>query len=238
MKIREFRKLIREEVRRVLKEANGKAYALVIDEDGKFIQDDLANYAQEEIVDLDGPKIIAAKAAKFPTEYDAWAYAPELAKTENQKWLQAISKLGTSYDYYDILSDGGQNAAIAVVPKGTSPNDYSADGEASGETSKSASLNPNSFYRVSVGPNTITGPFEGFKNDPKAMAMSYVKQDGHIAKKLDNNTYVHYDKDTASFKSIGVIGKPKDNPEFWQAVSAGNKTLAYKLATDMKKMAK
>ena len=238
MKAIQFRKLIREEVRRALKEVAGKAYALVIDEDGNFMQEDLASYSQDEYVDLDGPKITAAKAAKFPTEYDAWANAPELAKAENQKWLQAISKLGTNYDYYDILSDGGENAVIAVVPKGTSPSDYSADGEAGGETSNSVSLNPNDLYTVSVSPTSIIGPNETFKNDPKALAMRYAKEDGDIVKKLDNNTYVHYDKDTVSFKHIGVIGKPKDNPEFWQAASTGNKALAYKLATDMKKMAK
>ncbi len=48
MKASEFRKLIREEVRRALKEAAGKAYALVIDEDGNFVQEDLASYSQDE----------------------------------------------------------------------------------------------------------------------------------------------------------------------------------------------
>ena len=38
MKAIQFRKLIREEVRRALKEVAGKAYALVIDEDGNFMK--------------------------------------------------------------------------------------------------------------------------------------------------------------------------------------------------------
>jgi len=238
MKATEFRKLIREEVRKALKEVTGKAYALVIDEDGNFMQEDLASYFEETAGYEEPTKLTAAKVAKFPTEYDAWANAPELAKAENAKWVKAVAALNATYDFYDVLGDGGENAFIAAVPKGTSPSDYSAGGEAGGEISNSVSLNPNSLYRVLVGPNVITGPFDKFKNDAKAMAMAYVKQDGHIAKKLDNDTYIHYDKDTYSFKSIGVIGRPKSNPEFWEAVSTGNKALAYKLATDMKKMAK
>jgi hypothetical protein len=238
MKASEFRKLIREEVTKVLNEATNKAFALVIDEDGNFLKQDLASYFEETAGYEEPTKLSAAKAAKFPTDYDAWANAPQLAKAENAKWVKAVSALTPSCDFYDVLGDGGENAFIAAVPKGTSPNDYNTGGEAGGETSNSVSLNPNSLYTVIVHPKFITGPYEGFKNNAKAMAMAYVKQDGHVAKKLDNDTYIHYDKDTYSFKSIGVIGKPKSNPEFWEAVSTGNKALAYKLATDMKKMAK
>lgn len=128
MKKFELRNLIREEVRRVLKEATNNAFALVIDEDGNFLKQDLASYFEETAGYEEPTKLSAAKAAKFPTEFDAWAYAPQLAKAENVKWVQAVSALTPSYDFYDVLGDGGENAFIAAVPKGTSPNDYNTGG--------------------------------------------------------------------------------------------------------------
>ena len=124
MKISEFRKLIREEVRKVLKEATGKAFALVIDEDGKFLQQDLASYSAETAGYEEPTKIPAAKAAKFPTEFDAWANAPQLAKVENAKWVKAVAALTASCDFYDMLGDGGENAFIAAVPKGSNVEDF------------------------------------------------------------------------------------------------------------------
>jgi hypothetical protein len=126
MKLSEFRKLIKEEFRKVLKEVTGKAYALVIDEDGNFMQEDLASYFAETDGYEEPTKLTAAKAAKFPTEYDAFADAPELAKSENAKWVKAVAALNATCDFYDVLGDGGENAFIAAVPKGTSPSDYSA----------------------------------------------------------------------------------------------------------------
>ena len=104
--------------------AKDQGYVLVIDEDGYFTQDDLAYY--EFSLDLDGPKITAAEAAKLPTESSAWADAPQLAKTKNKEWLQAISKLGTKYDYYNVLSadDGTEKAAIAAIPRGKRLEDF------------------------------------------------------------------------------------------------------------------
>jgi len=37
---------------------------------------------------------------------------------------QAVTKLGASYDYYDVNSDGGEQAIIAAVPAGTKPKDF------------------------------------------------------------------------------------------------------------------
>ncbi len=104
--------------------ARERGYVLVIDEDGYFMQDELASY--DFSLDLDGPKITAAKAAKFPTESSAWASAPQLAKTQNGEWLQAIAKLGTKYDYYNVLSteDGTEKAAVAAIPKGKRLKDF------------------------------------------------------------------------------------------------------------------
>lgn len=115
MKISEFRKLIREEVRRVLKEANGKAYALVIDEDGDFLMKGLAAYAEESDLDLVGGKITPNKLPNYPESIGA---AP------NQKFKQAVAKLGASYDYYDVLGDSGEDAVIAAVPVGTKPKNF------------------------------------------------------------------------------------------------------------------
>lgn len=104
--------------------ARERGYVLVIDEDGYFMQDELASY--DYSLDLDGPKITAAKAAKFPTESSAWASAPQLAKTQNGEWLQAIAKLGTKHDYYNVLSaeDGTEKAAVAAIPKGKKLEDF------------------------------------------------------------------------------------------------------------------
>ena len=104
--------------------AKEQGYVLVIDEDGYFMQDELASY--DFSLDLDGPKITAAKAAKLPTESSAWASAPQLAKTQNGEWLQAISKLGTKYDYYNVLSaeDGTEKAAVAAIPRGKKLEDF------------------------------------------------------------------------------------------------------------------
>jgi len=128
MKASEFRKLIREEVRKALKEVDGKAFALVIDEDGNFMQEDLASYFEETAGYEEPTKLTAAKVAKFPTEYDAWANAPELAKAENAKWVKAVAALNATCDFYDVLGDGGENAFIAAVPKGGNVEDYMGEG--------------------------------------------------------------------------------------------------------------
>ena len=129
MKAIQFRKLIREEVRRALKEVAGKAYALVIDEDGNFMQEDLASYFEETAGYEEPTKLTAAKVAKFPTEFDAWANAPELAKAENVKWVKAVASLNATCDFYDVLGDGGENAFIAAVPKGSNVEDFMGEVE-------------------------------------------------------------------------------------------------------------
>ena len=129
MKAIQFRKLIREEVRRALKEVAGKAYALVIDEDGNFMQEDLASYFEETAGYEEPTKLTAAKVAKFPTEFDAWANAPELAKAENVKWVKAVASLNATCDFYDVLGDGGENAFIAAVPKGSNVEDFMGEME-------------------------------------------------------------------------------------------------------------
>ena len=114
MKKSQLTQLIREEIKKVIKEAklhevDGKAFALVIDEDGNFMQEDLASYFEETAGYEEPTKLTAAKAATFPTEFDAWAYAPELAKAENAKWVKAVASLNATSDFYDVLGDGGEN---------------------------------------------------------------------------------------------------------------------------------
>jgi len=120
----EFEKGKLSETRKGLKEATGKAFALVIDEDGNFLQQDLSSYFEEAGGYEEPTKLAAAKVAKFPTEYDAWANAPELAKAENAKWVKAVAALSSTSDFYDVLGDGGENAFIAAVPKGSDVEDY------------------------------------------------------------------------------------------------------------------
>jgi hypothetical protein len=125
MKISEFRKLIKEEVRRVLKEAKGKAYALVIDEDGKFLMQDLMSYGEESDLNMEDPrKLSVNKIPNYPNTVDAWANAPELQGSQDAKWKAAVAKLGMAFDYYDVISDSGENAVIAAIPKGTNISDY------------------------------------------------------------------------------------------------------------------
>ena len=93
-----------------------RAYVLFVDEDGYFKQDQLRFF--EGSVNSNAKKIAADKAAKLPTEVDAWISTPQLAKAENKEWIQAIAKLGTDYDYYDALSDGTEKVLVAAVPKG------------------------------------------------------------------------------------------------------------------------
>jgi len=111
-----------------LNEVDGKAFALVIDEDGNFMQEDLASYFEETAGYEEPTKLTAAKVAKFPTEYDAFANAPELAKAENAKWVKAVAALNATCDFYDVLGDGGENAFIAAVPKGGNVEDYMGEG--------------------------------------------------------------------------------------------------------------
>jgi len=111
-----------------LNEVTGKAFALVIDEDGNFMQEDLASYFEETAGYEEPTKLTAAKVAKFPTEYDAFANAPELAKAENAKWVKAVAALNATCDFYDVLGDGGENAFIAAVPKGSNVEDYMGEG--------------------------------------------------------------------------------------------------------------
>jgi len=126
----EFRKLIREEIRRVMKEATEKAYALIIDEDGKFLMQDLMSYGEESYLNMGDPeKLTIQKVLKYPSTYDAWANAPGLLKSQEAKWKAAVTKLGTAWDYYDVISDGGEMTAIAAVPRGAKIDDYYVDKE-------------------------------------------------------------------------------------------------------------
>lgn len=106
------------------------AYAIVIDEDGDFIMKDLATYAEESYIDATSDQFIPAEAIQdYPMSVDAWQHSPDKAESENMKWKQVVAKLGGNYDYYDVIGDGGENAVVAAVPKGKSPEDYVQDDE-------------------------------------------------------------------------------------------------------------
>lgn len=106
--------------------SNGlSAYALVIDEDGDFVMKDLATYAEESYIEADSNELIPAKRITgYPTSVDAWKHSPQNAESEQSEWEQAVAKLGRSYNYYDVIGDGGENVVVAAVPKGKLPSDY------------------------------------------------------------------------------------------------------------------
>ena len=113
-----------------LKEAKGKAYALVIDEDGKFLMPDLMSYGEESYLNMEDPtKMSVNKVPNYPNTVDAWANAPGLSKSQDAKWKAAVTKLGTAFDYYDVIMDGGENAVIAAIPKGAKISDFIYDEE-------------------------------------------------------------------------------------------------------------
>ena len=111
-------------------EAEAEAMALVIDEDGDFIQKDLASYFEDDAMGWTmGPKISATRAAKYPTTYEAWMYAPDKAESENAKWIKAISAMSATSDFYDLLGDGGEAIFLAAIPKGDKIADFIPDSE-------------------------------------------------------------------------------------------------------------
>lgn len=117
---------------KLLKEADEtrEAYALVIDKDGYFMQEDLATYAQESYLDSEGEQLQGAQEVlNYPNTVHAWQHAPEQEKSQNEEWKAAVTELGDSYTYYDVIGDGGENAVIAAIPQGSSLTDYIKDGD-------------------------------------------------------------------------------------------------------------
>ena len=94
------------------KTLGGKAPAntllLVIDEDNMFSLEKLKEYEGKDYLELDGPFIPAKNVANYPQLQGA-AFSPQ--------WKAAVAKLGNKYNYYDVLSDGGENCVVAAVPK-------------------------------------------------------------------------------------------------------------------------
>ncbi len=105
-----------------------EAYALVIDEDGNFTKEDLTSYAEESYLDPEGEKLQGAQEVlDYPNSVAAWQHAPEQEQSQNEEWKAAVAQLGDSYDYYDVIADGGENAVIAAIPQGSSLMDYLQD---------------------------------------------------------------------------------------------------------------
>jgi len=120
MKVTEFRKLIREEIRKVLKEEESQqAYALVVDEEGFFMQEDLMEYNQESELSMDGIKL---------DNNEALEYAESVEATENprilEKWMRAIKTLSSTCDFYDVTAGGGEGVVVAAIPRGSNLQDY------------------------------------------------------------------------------------------------------------------
>jgi hypothetical protein len=81
---------------------------LVMDEDNVFSLQKLNQYNEKAGLDLDGNLIPTQDVSKYPESQGA---------ASSPKWKAAVSKLGNMYDYYDVLSDAGENCAVAAVPK-------------------------------------------------------------------------------------------------------------------------
>ena len=138
MKVLEFRQLIREEVRKVLKEARysrinpNTPYVLVIDAGANFSSFDLPTYAEMAKFNLENAKKIpASEVLNYPNTKEVWKDMPQDSKwraslaKEDRKWKAEVAKLGTNFDYYhDIPSDREPKAIIVAIPKGTKISDY------------------------------------------------------------------------------------------------------------------
>ena len=108
----------------------GGAYALVIDEDGYFMQEDLTTYAEESYLDPEGEQLQGVQqVSNYPSDVDAWYHAPKQEQSQNEEWKAAVARLGNSYTYYDVIADGGENAVIAAIPQGSNLSDYIKDEE-------------------------------------------------------------------------------------------------------------
>ena len=81
---------------------------LVMDEDNVFSLEKLKGYDGEDYLNLDGPFIPTKEVANYPQSQGA-ASSPQ--------WKAAVAKLGNKYNYYDVMSDGGENCVVAAVPK-------------------------------------------------------------------------------------------------------------------------
>ncbi len=170
MKVSEFRKLIREEVRKVLKEATGEAYALILDKKNKkFSQLDLSSfwskYAKQIIAVLKDPgdKLSAAKAARWPVGGNY----PE--------WVKAVSTLKGTSDFYIISVEGHQ--VIAAIPKGESMKTYA--GPFAGEDESTGSAGSVSASQLKDG---IGLPFDEGK-----LAAKFIKRANELGMKQGPN---------------------------------------------------
>ncbi len=226
MKVTEFKKLIREEVRRVLSEATAKYKVgqTVDDLNGDEPFKVVKVYPNKQAALVDIKKTISPRAFKDMMEevesmYDN--YRPIDKRDDMRPWyvLEPLEGDDMGYPYLN---------PEAYV--------FDAGEQMDGDRGEKELLDPMATHLVKVKPNNIIGPMEAWKNDPKAMAMEFRSDgDGNIVKKLDDDTYIYYQTGNAY---IGVVGRPKSNKEFWQAVDDGDKTRAYKLVMNMKKMAK
>mgnify|MGYP006279939917 CR=1 FL=1 len=115
MKVSEFRKLIREEVRKVLKEADTDATALIFDEKTKkFSQLDLksflSKYAKRIYAVMGDHKLSTAQVTTWP----------QISKSP--EFVKAISLLSKTSNFYPIGVHGYE--VIAAIPKGENMNTY------------------------------------------------------------------------------------------------------------------
>ena len=144
MKLFELKKLIREEVHKVLREATGKAYALklMFGPGGKFVTQDLKAYAKEHYFDSIGKKLsLNAVLQKLsPNELSDWMAEDEPRLSRDRDYAkeakQLLSKFISTHDFYDtfelttMLDKNdyyGYTPVISIIPKGNKPISYARE---------------------------------------------------------------------------------------------------------------
>jgi len=220
MKASQFRKLIREEVRRVLKEGVAKyKVGQTVDDlngDEAFTVKKVYPNLQAALADL--------KSTQSPSNFKKITddvkelysnYRPINKSDNNKPWYILEPAEGDSYNYPYL-----------------NPEAYVSSDEDQETPSNPVDLNPNKVYMVFVtSDGRVAKPMAAAANTAEALASEY-KQDGDNVKKLDKDTYVSLSKG-----SFTIFGKPTSPQyaEFWKLVSQGGnaRQKAFALAKSM-----
>ena len=206
MKAIQFRKLIREEVRRALKEVTAKfKVGQTVDDlngDEAFTVKKVYPNLQAALADL--------KSTQSPSNFKKIAddvkelyrnYRP-IGKSDNNKPWYLLEPAEGGFSDYPYLN----------------PEAYVSSDEGQETPSTPVDLNPNKVYMVLVTSNgRVAAPLAASAKTAAALASEF-KQEGYNVKKLDKDTYV-----SLLNREITVFGKPTSPQyaEFWDLVSQG-----------------
>jgi len=222
MKATEFRKLIREEVRRVLNEG-------------------ITKYKVGQTVDdLNGDEAFTVKKV-YPNLQAALADLKSTQSPSNfKKIADDVKELYSNYRPIDNSDNSKPWYVLEPAEGGSSdypylnPEVYLSSDEDQKTPSASVDLNPNKVYMVFVtSDGRVAKPMAAAAKTAETLA-GELKQDGDSIKKLDKDTYVSLRKG-----NFTVFGKPTSPQyaEFWKLVSQGGnaRQKAFALAKSMVK---